>query len=123
MAARDFYHETVKQALIADGWSITHDPYFVQMGKLKGFIDLGAELLAAERDTSRIAVEIKNRLFSYEAHQRQRFLRRSVPVLHQKKGLQKNLGKMFLELPKITSSQVLFSREPNCKVGIGPTLP
>jgi hypothetical protein len=60
MAARDFYHETVKQALIADGWSITHDPYFVQMGKLKGFIDLGAELLAAERDTSRIAVEIKN---------------------------------------------------------------
>lgn len=41
MAAKDFYHETVKQALMADGWVITHDPYFVQMGKLKGFIDLG----------------------------------------------------------------------------------
>ncbi len=60
MAAKDFYHEIVKQALIADGWLITHDPYFVQMGKLKGFIDLGAELLAAEKDTIRIAVEIKN---------------------------------------------------------------
>lgn len=39
---------------------ITHDPYFVQMGKLKGFIDLGAELLAAEKEAEKIAVEIKN---------------------------------------------------------------
>ena len=60
MAAKDFYHKIVKQALIADGWVITHDPYFVQMGKLKGFIDLGAELLAAEKDTIQIAVEIKS---------------------------------------------------------------
>jgi hypothetical protein len=57
---KDFYHETVKKALTDDGWVITHDPYFVQMGKLKGFIDLGAELLAAEKETEKIAVEIKN---------------------------------------------------------------
>lgn len=57
---KDFYHETVKKALTYDGWVITHDPYFVQMGKLKGFIDLGAELLAAEKEAEKIAVEIKN---------------------------------------------------------------
>lgn len=57
---KDFYHETVKKALTDDGWVITHDPYFVQMGKLKGFIDLGAELLAAEKEAEKIAVEIKN---------------------------------------------------------------
>jgi len=41
--AKDFYHDTVKQALQTDGWQITHDPYLVELGKLRGFIDLGAE--------------------------------------------------------------------------------
>jgi hypothetical protein len=27
MPARDIYHNAVKAALIADGWTITHDPY------------------------------------------------------------------------------------------------
>lgn len=26
MPARDIYHNTVKNALIKDGWTITHDP-------------------------------------------------------------------------------------------------
>jgi XisH protein len=25
--ARDIYHEHVKEALIKDGWTVTHDPY------------------------------------------------------------------------------------------------
>lgn len=41
MPARDFYHETVRKALEADGWVTTHDPYFLRLGKRKGYIDLG----------------------------------------------------------------------------------
>ncbi|MBA4182514.1 MAG: fatty-acid synthase, partial [Acidobacteria bacterium] len=26
MPAKDIYHDTVKNALIKDGWTITHDP-------------------------------------------------------------------------------------------------
>ena len=40
-----------------EGWAITHDPYFIRLGKRKGFIDLGAEIIGAERGTERIAVE------------------------------------------------------------------
>jgi XisH protein len=27
MAAKDFYHNKLKNALIKEGWLITHDPY------------------------------------------------------------------------------------------------
>lgn len=61
MAQRDRYHKVVKQALIKDGWRITHDPYTVTRGRRNLFVDLGAELiLAAERDNKKIAVEIKS---------------------------------------------------------------
>ncbi len=61
MPAKDAYHQTVRTALEADGWRITHDPYKVMLGRRKGFIDLAAEkLLAAEKDEQRIAVEIKS---------------------------------------------------------------
>ena len=65
MPARDIYHNAVKSALIMDGWTITHDPYHVAYGGRDVYIDLGAErearevMLAAERDNTRIAVEIK----------------------------------------------------------------
>jgi len=42
MAAKDKYHEHVKEALIKDGWEITHDPYMIVLSedeKIK--IDLG----------------------------------------------------------------------------------
>lgn len=64
MSKRDKYHETVKQALIREGWAITHDPYMFQTDP-KLATDLGAErLLAAERGYERIAVEIKSFLRS-----------------------------------------------------------
>jgi hypothetical protein len=57
---RDLYHDAVRAALISDGWTITHDPYTLAAGAQNVFVDLGAErLLAAERGTNRIAVEIK----------------------------------------------------------------
>jgi hypothetical protein len=51
MAARDVFHEAVKQALIADGWTITDDPLIVRLGSIDMFIDLGGEkLIGAEKD-------------------------------------------------------------------------
>jgi len=62
MPAKDIYHDTVKTALIKDGWTITHDPLRLKLRRGKKlFIDLGAErLIAAEKDTQKIAVEIKS---------------------------------------------------------------
>jgi XisH protein len=61
MAARDAFHGAVKQGLIKDGWTITHDPYTLSVDKIDMYIDLGAEkLLAAERGNDYIAVEIKS---------------------------------------------------------------
>ncbi len=51
MSKRDTYHEVVKQALIREGWTITHDPYSFDAAPQLS-TDLGAErLLAAERQT------------------------------------------------------------------------
>lgn len=61
MPARDTYHETVKNALIRDGWTITDDPYILSTGLTRVYVDLGAEQpLAAERAGEKIAVEIKS---------------------------------------------------------------
>lgn len=60
MPAKDFYHDTVKTALIKDGWAITDDPLLLRIRLRSVFVDLGAErLIAAERGTEKIAVEIK----------------------------------------------------------------
>jgi XisH protein len=72
--AHDIFHETVKIALIKDGWSITHDPYYLndKTKNIRYEIDLGAEkLLAAERGSEKIAVEIKSFIkisFKHEFH-------------------------------------------------------
>ncbi|NEQ67931.1 MAG: fatty-acid oxidation protein subunit alpha [Symploca sp. SIO2D2] len=59
--ARDLFHKTVKNGLIKEGWQITDDPFFVKVGGVEFFIDIGAEkLIAAEKDDERIAVEIKS---------------------------------------------------------------
>lgn len=59
--AKDIYHDTVKNALVKDGWTVTHDPLKLKWGKKDLFIDLGAEqLLAAQKQESKIAVEIKS---------------------------------------------------------------
>ena len=62
MPAKDIYHQTVKIALVKDGWTITHDPYRIRLARGKNlFVDLGAErLIAADRGTEKIAVEIKS---------------------------------------------------------------
>jgi hypothetical protein len=61
MAAKDVFHNAVKQALIKDGWTITHDPLRIKFGRTNLYIDLAAHnLLAAQRENQFIAVEIKS---------------------------------------------------------------
>jgi hypothetical protein len=69
--AKDKYHQLVKTLLEKDGWTITHDPYFIALGKRRGFIDLGGEriVFAAEKDSEKIAVEIKSFLGLSEVDQ------------------------------------------------------
>jgi hypothetical protein len=61
MAARDRIHAAVKNALIKDGWEVTHDPLAVTYEDTVVFVDLGAEqIIGAERNGRKIAVEIKS---------------------------------------------------------------
>jgi XisH protein len=58
--ARDLFHDNVKEALIKEGWLITNDPLSFKIGNVQVQIDLGAErLIAAERGSDKIAIEIK----------------------------------------------------------------
>lgn len=60
--AKDVFHQQVKNALIKDGWTITNDPLTIRISEaVKVQIDLAAEnAIAAERDSEKIAVEIKS---------------------------------------------------------------
>ena len=61
MPAKDIYHDTVKKALIKDGWMITHDPLRLRWGTDLLYVDLGAErLLTATKKDQKIAVEVKS---------------------------------------------------------------
>ena len=70
--ARDMLHDVVRNALIDDGWIITHDPFEMSPYDPAWEIDLGAEkLLVAEKESEKIAVEIKGfraTSFGYEFH-------------------------------------------------------
>jgi hypothetical protein len=60
--AKDRFHDVVKIALEKEGWKITHDPLTLRVDAVTDLhIDLGAELLiAAEKDSEKIAIEIKS---------------------------------------------------------------
>jgi XisH protein len=58
--ARDVFYENVKEALVKEGWTITADPLTFKVGTVQVQIDLGAErLIAAQRESEQIAIEIK----------------------------------------------------------------
>ncbi|BAY27996.1 XisH protein [Calothrix sp. NIES-2100] len=59
--AKDKFHNVVRNALEKDGWNITADPYEINVDDIDFEIDLAAEeLLGAEREGRKIAVEIKS---------------------------------------------------------------
>ncbi|MEG4248937.1 element excision factor XisH family protein [Microcoleus sp. Pol10D4] len=61
MAARDLFHDAVKEALQKEEWEITADPLILKIQGVKFEIDLAAEkILAAEKLGQKIAVEIKS---------------------------------------------------------------
>jgi hypothetical protein len=60
MPAKDRYHNSCKNALIKDGWIVTHDPLRLRWGSKDMYVDLGAEkIFIAEKKGKKIAVEIK----------------------------------------------------------------
>jgi hypothetical protein len=62
MPAKYLYHDNVKNALIKEGWRITHDPFYIKFGEPDFLqIDLAADkIIAAEKPGEKIAVEIKS---------------------------------------------------------------
>lgn len=61
MPTKDYFHDIVKDALIKEGWIITNDPFFIRVGGIEMYIDLGAEkIIAAEKEEQKIAIEIKS---------------------------------------------------------------
>jgi hypothetical protein len=61
MPAKDIIHNAVKNALIKDGWKITHDPYTIKYEEVTAYADLGAEFIfAAEKESCKIVVEVKS---------------------------------------------------------------
>jgi hypothetical protein len=70
MPQRDAIHDTVRQALIQQGWEITDAPFVISYGERFLFIDLAANanpfnkvagcFIGAKRGKKQIAVEIKD---------------------------------------------------------------
>jgi hypothetical protein len=61
MPAKDFFHDTVKNALDKDGWIITDENLFIKIDQIEFYIDLAAErILVAEKAGQKIAVEVKS---------------------------------------------------------------
>ena len=61
MPAKDIYHDTVKNALIKDGWRITAENLQLPWGGTQTYIDIIAdEVFVAEKEGRKIAVEVKS---------------------------------------------------------------
>jgi XisH protein len=61
VSAKDVFHDAVRRALEKEQWIITNDPLLLRFGGVEMYIDLAAEqLMSAEKDGEKIAVEIKS---------------------------------------------------------------
>ena len=59
--AKDIFHDVVRHGLEKEGWTITDDPYRIELEKVNFQVDLAAEkIIAAQKDNQKIAVEIKS---------------------------------------------------------------
>lgn len=68
--AKDLYHDAVKIALEKEGWTITEDPFTMNISvSLSYHIDLAAEkFIIAKRETRVIVVEVKSFLNASTAY-------------------------------------------------------
>ena len=59
--ARDRLHSNVKEALLKEGWNITHDPLRVPIDGTYLEVDMAGEIIiGAERGGEKIAIEVKS---------------------------------------------------------------
>lgn len=61
--AKDYYHELVRDPLVADGWTIVSDPFRITTVPKREYVevDLSVEkLIGARKDALEIAVEVKS---------------------------------------------------------------
>ena len=59
--ARDRLHNNVKEALLKEGWIITHDPLRIPIDGTYLEVDMAGEIVfGAERDGKKIAIEVKS---------------------------------------------------------------
>ena len=58
MPQKDSFHDSVRNALEKDGWTVTHDPLTLRLEDVKFYVDLGAEKLI--EPSKKVAVEIKS---------------------------------------------------------------
>ncbi len=108
MAARDIFHEHVRVALEKDGWLITHDPLHLQWGKRDMYVDLaGEELVAAEKQGRKIAVEIKSFIGASEIDDLKEAVGQFVLYRNVMKKLEPN-RELYLAIRDVTYEQ-LFS--------------
>jgi XisH protein len=109
MSRKDTYHNLVKSALIREGWTISHDPYFLQSDP-KLSIDLGAQrTIAAEKGREKIAVEVK----SFIADSQVTELERSVGqygIYEELLQIQEPDRKLYLAVP-IDAFENIFNRQ------------
>ncbi len=98
--ARDLLHEIVCEALLKDGWVITHDPYRMTEYDPEWEIDFGAEkLIAAERGIEKIAVEVKSFLEISFANEFHRILGQYLNYLSALRRIEPD-RQLFLAVPK-----------------------
>jgi CRISPR/Cas system-associated exonuclease Cas4 (RecB family) len=72
MSKRDKIHDSVKRALVNDGWTITADPYEIEYKESKLKADLAAnKVFAAQRKHNKIVVEVKSFLSPSPIHELQ----------------------------------------------------
>ncbi|MBO1352193.1 MAG: XisH family protein [Hormoscilla sp. GUM202] len=115
--AKDLYHNAVRHGLEREGWTITHDPLEIDFGEVLLKIDLGAEqLIAAQKQGEKIAVEIKSFLgvstiyqfhtalgqyynyrFALKAVEPERFLYLAVPSSTYKDFFSRRFTQMIVE--------------------------
>ncbi len=60
---KDIFHDIVKESLVADGWTVTHNGYRLLTELLKDalVVDIGAEkFITATKGVKKIAVEVKS---------------------------------------------------------------
>ena len=60
MPQTDAYHDSVRNALEKNGWTVTHDPFTIRLEDVKFYVDLAAEkVIETNEETRKVAIEIK----------------------------------------------------------------